>query len=85
MKEQPPIQLFLHGINLLYLSQLDRLCGLVVRVHGHIQRSGLDSRRYQIFREVMGLERGTLTLMSTIELLGGKSSGSGLENLTIWP
>jgi hypothetical protein len=44
-----------------------------------IQRSGLDSRRYQIFR-VVGLERGPLTLVSTTEeLLGRKSSGSGLE------
>jgi hypothetical protein len=38
-------------------------------------------RRYQIFWEVVGLERGTLSLVSTIEeLLGRKSSGSGLEN-----
>jgi hypothetical protein len=96
---------------------LDRLCGLVVRVHGYttemycdscevrteficyveesrpplwssgqsswlqIQRSGNDCRRYQILWEVVGLERGPLSLVSTIEeLLGGKSSGSGLEN-----
>jgi hypothetical protein len=46
-----------------------------------IQRSGFDSRRYQIFWEVMGLERGPLSLMSTIEeLLGRKSNGSGLES-----
>jgi hypothetical protein len=46
-----------------------------------IQRSGFDSRRYQIFWEVVGLERGPLSLMNTIEeLLEGKSSGSGLEN-----
>jgi hypothetical protein len=46
-----------------------------------IQRHGFDSRRYQIFRERVGLERGPLSLMSTIkELLGRKSSGSGLEN-----
>jgi hypothetical protein len=45
-----------------------------------IQRSGFDSRRYQIFREVVGLERGPLSLVSTIEeLLGRKRSGSGLE------
>jgi hypothetical protein len=36
-----------------------------------IQRSGFDSRPYQIFWEVMGLERGPLSLVS-------KSSGSGL-------
>jgi hypothetical protein len=45
-----------------------------------IQRSGLDSRRYQIFLEVVGLERGPLSLVSTTEeLLERKSSGFGLE------
>jgi hypothetical protein len=45
-----------------------------------IQRPGFDFRRYHIFLEVVGLERGALGLVSTIEeLLGGKSSGSGLE------
>jgi hypothetical protein len=46
-----------------------------------IQRSGFCSQRYQIFREAVGLERGPLILVSTIEeLLGRKSSCSGLEN-----
>jgi hypothetical protein len=46
----------------------------------HIQRSGLKSRLYQIFWEVVGLERGPFSLVSTTEeLLGRKSSGSGLE------
>jgi hypothetical protein len=46
-----------------------------------IQRSGFDSRRYQIFWEVVGLERGSLSLMSTTEeLLGINCSDSGLEN-----
>jgi hypothetical protein len=45
-----------------------------------IQRSGFDSRRYKIFWEVVGLERGPLSFVSTIEeLLERKSSGSGLE------
>jgi hypothetical protein len=45
-----------------------------------IQRSGFDSRRYQIFWKVLGLKRGPLSLMSTIEqLLERKSSSSGLE------
>jgi hypothetical protein len=45
-----------------------------------IQRSRSDSRDYQIFWEVVGLERGPLSLASTIEeLLERKSSGSGLE------
>jgi hypothetical protein len=46
-----------------------------------IQRSEFDSRRYQIFWEVVGLERGPLSLVSTTEeLLGWKRSGSGLES-----
>jgi hypothetical protein len=46
-----------------------------------IQGSSFDSRRYQIFWEVVGLERGPLSLVSTIEeLLDTKRSGSGLEN-----
>jgi hypothetical protein len=61
---------------------LDRLCDLVVRVTGYRSRSpGFDSLRYQIFREVVGLERGPLSLVSTIEeILGRNSSGSDLEN-----
>jgi hypothetical protein len=46
-----------------------------------IQMFGFDSRRFNIFWEVAGLERGPLGLMSTTEeLLGGRSSGYGLEN-----
>jgi hypothetical protein len=46
-----------------------------------IQRSGFDSRRYQLFWEVVSLERGPLSLVSTIEeLFGRKSSGYGLES-----
>jgi hypothetical protein len=46
-----------------------------------IQRSGFNSWRYQIILEVMGLERGPLSLMRTTEeLLGRNFSGSGLEN-----
>jgi hypothetical protein len=45
------------------------------------QKSGFDSRRYQIFWEVVGLERGPLRLVSTTEeLFERKSSGSGLES-----
>jgi hypothetical protein len=58
-----------------------------------IQRSEFDSRRYQIFWEVVGLEWGPLSLVSTIEeLLERKNSGSGVENreygrrdLSRWP
>jgi hypothetical protein len=46
-----------------------------------IHRSASYSRRYQFFWEVVGLERDPLSLVSTTEeLLGRKSSGSGLEN-----
>jgi hypothetical protein len=46
-----------------------------------IQRSGFDFRHYRIFLEVVSLERGPLSLVSTIEELPErKSSGSGLEN-----
>jgi hypothetical protein len=46
-----------------------------------IQRSGFDSRLYQIFSEVVCLERGPLSLVSTIEeLLRRKNSDSDLEN-----
>jgi hypothetical protein len=60
----------------------DRLCGLVVRVLGDRSRGpGFDSQRYQVFLEVVCLERGPLSLMNAIEeLLGRNSSGSGIEN-----
>jgi hypothetical protein len=46
-----------------------------------IQGSGFDYRRYQIFWEVVGFERGPFKLVSTIEeLLGRENCGSGLEN-----
>jgi hypothetical protein len=45
-----------------------------------IQRSGFNFRLYEIFGEVVGLERGALSLASTTEeLLDRKSSGFGLE------
>jgi hypothetical protein len=44
-----------------------------------MQKSGYDSRPYQIFLEVVGLERGEFSLVSTVEeLLERKSSCSGL-------
>jgi hypothetical protein len=46
-----------------------------------IRGPGFDSRPYQIFCEVDGLEQGPLSLVRAIEeLLEWKSSGSGLEN-----
>jgi hypothetical protein len=55
---------------------VDRLCGLLVRILGY--RSGGPGLPE---KKVVGLERGPLSLVSTFEeLLGRKSSGSGLEN-----
>ena len=48
----------------------DRICGLVVRVSGYRYIGlGFDSRRYQIFWVVAGLERGPLSLVRSIEEL----------------
>jgi hypothetical protein len=58
------------------------LCGLVIRVPGFRSRGpGSIPGATRFFWEAVGLERGPLSLVSTIEeLLGRKSSGSGLEN-----
>jgi hypothetical protein len=63
-------------------SCTDLLCGLVVRVPSYRSIGlGFDSHHYQIFWEVGGLERGSLSLVSiTEELLGRNSSGFSLEN-----
>jgi hypothetical protein len=46
-----------------------------------LQTQRSDSRRYQIFLEVVGLERSPLSLVRIIEeLLEWKSDGYGLEN-----
>jgi hypothetical protein len=59
----------------------DRLCGLLVRVSAYRPRgSGFDSQLCQIFREVLGLERSPHLISTIEELLGRKSSGSGLES-----
>ena len=48
----------------------DRLCGLVVRVSGFRYRGpGFDPRHYQIFWVAVGLERGPLSLVRSIEEL----------------
>jgi hypothetical protein len=66
--------MFMHSTSLYLLSvnayMYDHLCGLVVKAPGYTSRSpGFDSRHYQIFWEVVGLERGPLGLLSTIEEL----------------
>jgi hypothetical protein len=59
----------------------DCLCGLAARVPGYRSRDpGSIPGRYHIFREVVDLERGPLSLETTEELLGRKSSCSGLES-----
>jgi hypothetical protein len=62
--------------------KVDRLCGLVVRVLAtdpNVPGSIPGAKRF--FWEVVGLERGPLVLVSTIEeVLERKNSGSGLEN-----
>jgi hypothetical protein len=65
------VQIFVKLEFKLLLSKIvDRLCGLVVGVPGYRYRgSGFDFRRYQIFREVVGLERGPLSLVRIIEEL----------------
>jgi hypothetical protein len=70
----------------LYIIASDLRCDIVVRVPGYRSRGpGFDSGRYQIFWEVVSLERGPLSFVSTIEeLLGRKSRGSGLENREYW-
>jgi hypothetical protein len=48
----------------------DLLCGLVLKVPGYRSRGpGFDFRRYQIFFEVVGLERCSLRLLRIIEEL----------------
>jgi hypothetical protein len=73
---------FLWGTNWIYICYVEESGGLVGRVPGYRFRSpGFYSRRYQIFWEVVGLERSPLCFVSTTEeLLERKSSSFGLEN-----
>jgi hypothetical protein len=79
------VMCFLWGTNWIYISYEEE-CRPPLWSSGQsswlqIQWSMFDSRHYQIFWEVVGLERGPLSLVSiTEELLGRKSSGSGLES-----
>jgi hypothetical protein len=53
--------------NLIY-NLSDHLCGLVVKIPGYRSRGpGVDSRRYHIFWEVVGLERGLLSPLRITE------------------
>jgi hypothetical protein len=69
-----------HNISLLLYYYRPPLWSSVQSSWLQIQGSAFDSRRYHIFREVLGQEQGPPSLVSTIEdLLERKSSGSGLE------
>jgi hypothetical protein len=74
----------LRQLQLFYLH-LDRFCDLVVRVRGYRSRGpGFDSQRYQIFWKVVGVERGSLSLVLIIvELLEWKVAVPGLP--LRWP
>jgi hypothetical protein len=60
---------------------MDRLYGIVIRVPGYrSRRPVVNSRLYQMFREAVSLERGPLSLVSTIEeIIERKSIDSCLE------
>jgi hypothetical protein len=69
-------------------KKVDHLCHLVVRVPGYRSRGpGFDSRRYKIFCELVGLERGSFSFVSTTEeLLHRKSCRKhGRRNPSRWP
>jgi hypothetical protein len=58
-----------------------QFCSAMILVWPPLWSSGQSSRYYQIFWEVVRLERGPLNLVTTTEkLLGRNSSGSGLES-----
>ena len=67
----------------------DRFCGLVVRVSGYRYRGlGFDSQRYQIFWVVVGLERGPLSLVRSIEEVAApvqKTEINGRGDPLRWP
>jgi hypothetical protein len=66
MDSSLPLDFYFKGVS----DNIDRLCGLVVRVPGYRSTGpGFDSRRYQILWEVVGLERGPLSLVRIIEEL----------------
>jgi hypothetical protein len=76
----PSVWEWRHSFSIVCINNADRLSGLVVRVPGYRSRgSRFDSRRYQIFWEEVSLERGPLSLVSTIEKLLGRCNGSGVE------
>jgi hypothetical protein len=59
----------------LYMAVRDRLCGLVVRVLGY-RSGGPSSIPSTTRKKVMGLERGSLSLVSTTEELLDRKVGA---------
>jgi hypothetical protein len=78
MVETPSISLSIHSLfTTIWLSLWSSGQDSWLQIH----RSGFDSWHYQIFWEVVGLERGPLNLVGTSEdLLERNSSSSSLEN-----
>jgi hypothetical protein len=63
------INIIIH-LNITIVIILDRLCGLEIRVPDSRSKvPDFDSRRYQIFRVAVGLERGLLSLVRIKEEL----------------
>jgi hypothetical protein len=63
---------------------MDRLCVLAVRVPGYRSRGPRsDSRLYQIFWEVVGLERSPLSLVRIIEELLERTVAAPVYNTKI--
>jgi hypothetical protein len=81
-----PAEITLNNLNVAFSKLHLLICRFLNRSSGpilwlQIQTSGFDSRHYQVLWQIVGLERGPFSLVSTIvELAGRKSSGSGLEN-----
>ena len=62
------------------ITSMVPLCLFICALSDRYRGLGFDSRRFQIFWVVVGLERGPLNLVRSIEELLEKGSGSGPEN-----
>jgi hypothetical protein len=82
---------FLWGTNWIYICYVEKsrppLCSSGQSSWLQMQKSGFDSRRYQIFWEVVSLQRGPLSLVSTTEELRSRNlriRPVGSVTLTTW-
>jgi hypothetical protein len=72
-------EIYSYLVAFILILRLNWLCILVVRIPGYRSRGPVfDSRRYHIFWRVMVLERGPLSLQTTIEGLQGKINSSSV-------